>query len=74
MPNSVKIAPSLLAADFLRLGEEIAKAEAAGADTTTGATDSASGAANAAIGAQNRHATTTDNLIVRLLSSFSTSC
>ena len=30
--NIVKIAPSLLAADFLRLGEEIRKVEAAGAD------------------------------------------
>ncbi|MDR3077445.1 MAG: ribulose-phosphate 3-epimerase [Planctomycetota bacterium] len=32
MPGRVKIAPSLLAADFLRLGEEIRKMEEAGAD------------------------------------------
>lgn len=32
MPRNVKIAPSLLAADFLRLGDEIRKVEAAGAD------------------------------------------
>ena len=32
MPKRVKIAPSLLAADFLRLGEEIGKMEEAGAD------------------------------------------
>jgi ribulose-phosphate 3-epimerase len=32
IPRMVKIAPSILAADFTRLGEEIAKVEAAGAD------------------------------------------
>ncbi|MDR1518624.1 MAG: ribulose-phosphate 3-epimerase [Planctomycetota bacterium] len=32
MGKNVKIAPSLLAADFLRLGDEIRKVEAAGAD------------------------------------------
>ncbi len=32
MPRKIKIAPSILAADFLRLGDEIRKAEAAGAD------------------------------------------
>ncbi|HAU29628.1 MAG TPA: ribulose-phosphate 3-epimerase [Rhodospirillaceae bacterium] len=32
MKQTLRIAPSLLAADFARLGEEIAKAEAAGAD------------------------------------------
>jgi ribulose-phosphate 3-epimerase len=32
MPNNVKVAPSILAADFIRLGEQIAAAEAAGAD------------------------------------------
>ena len=31
-PNPVLIAPSLLAADFTRLGEEVAAIEAAGAD------------------------------------------
>ena len=30
--GSVKIAPSILAADFVRLGEEVAEAERAGAD------------------------------------------
>ncbi len=32
MPNSVRIAPSILSADFSRLGEEIRAIEAAGAD------------------------------------------
>lgn len=32
MPNAVRIAPSILSADFARLGEEIAAVEAAGAD------------------------------------------
>ncbi len=32
MKNSIKLAPSILAADFARLGEAIAEAEAAGAD------------------------------------------
>ena len=32
MPRKIKIAPSILAADFLRLGDEIRKAESAGAD------------------------------------------
>ncbi len=32
MPNAVKIAPSILAADFLRLGDEIRRVEDAGAD------------------------------------------
>ena len=32
MPNAVRIAPSILSADFARLGEEVAAVEAAGAD------------------------------------------
>ena len=32
MPQSVRIAPSILSADFSRLGEEIRAIEAAGAD------------------------------------------
>ncbi|HZN33305.1 MAG TPA: ribulose-phosphate 3-epimerase [Pirellulaceae bacterium] len=32
MANLIKIAPSILAADFARLGEQVAEAEAAGAD------------------------------------------
>jgi ribulose-phosphate 3-epimerase len=32
VPNAVRIAPSILSADFARLGEEIAAVEAAGAD------------------------------------------
>ncbi|MCC6801124.1 MAG: ribulose-phosphate 3-epimerase [Anaerolineae bacterium] len=32
MPSLIRIAPSILAADFTRLGEQIAEAEAAGAD------------------------------------------
>jgi len=32
MPRPIKIAPSILSADFTRLGEQIAEAEAAGAD------------------------------------------
>ena len=32
MPNAVRIAPSILSADFSRLGEEVAAVEAAGAD------------------------------------------
>jgi ribulose-phosphate 3-epimerase len=32
VPGSIKIAPSILAADFTRLGEQIAEAEAAGCD------------------------------------------
>src|SRR5437763_3098248 len=32
MPNAVKLAPSILAADFARLGEQVREAEAAGAD------------------------------------------
>jgi len=32
MPQSLRIAPSILSADFTRLGEQIAEAEAAGAD------------------------------------------
>lgn len=32
MPRPIRIAPSILAADFARLGEQIAEAEAAGAD------------------------------------------
>lgn len=32
MPNAIKIAPSILAADFTRLGEQIAAADAGGAD------------------------------------------
>ena len=31
-PNAVKLAPSILAADFARLGEQVAEAERAGAD------------------------------------------
>ena len=32
MPNAIRIAPSILSADFARLGEEVAAVEAAGAD------------------------------------------
>ena len=32
MPNIIKLAPSILAADFARLGEQVAEAERAGAD------------------------------------------
>src|SRR5713226_2563612 len=32
MPHDIKIAPSILAADFARLGEQVAEAEKAGAD------------------------------------------
>ena len=32
MPNAVRIAPSILSADFAKLGEEVAAVEAAGAD------------------------------------------
>ena len=32
MPNAVRIAPSILSADFARLGEEVKAVEAAGAD------------------------------------------
>ena len=32
MPTPIKLAPSILAADFLRLGEQVAEAEAAGAE------------------------------------------
>ena len=32
MPNVIKLAPSILAADFARLGEQVAEAEHAGAD------------------------------------------
>jgi ribulose-phosphate 3-epimerase len=32
VPNAVRIAPSILSADFARLGEEVASVEAAGAD------------------------------------------